>query len=292
MFARLQIIGLIVLCLTAPALADRKALLKSLPKIHKTTFRQPVLVEIGNQLNLAGLMEQAPYVEKIPSLLPNRIYRHFNETTQEWDWVLTNRYGELPEPHEAFRIYSVVSGGWLGVKESNQNYILDPEAKSWIKTFRSEQYFYTFFSNPPERPKMKLVLFDPFANRTSPATLSIPSKLSQRGPKLYDLQKGTFTDVNGRELLSQRIYAVYVADRNEWSFALTDLKGALPEPIEIFCEKSVLPGLYLGARDPSVAYELNGQGKWINTKQREDTSVLILSQPEKKKRTLFQTIRE
>ncbi len=63
-----------------------------------------------------------------------------------------------------------------------------------------------------------------------------------------------------------RIYFWHHTPRNRWYFVLTDAFGDFPaQPMEYVRGGTVLPGRYLGARNPKQNYVMNQKGLWVPT---------------------------
>lgn len=281
----------ILLFVLFPTYAEKRAsLLKSLPTPPaKVLIRRPILIEIESQEDLEAKLStlKPELTEKSSTLNPNRIYRYFNENENRWDWILTDRHGNVPDPLEFLRFYSVVPGTLLGVK-NDQRYILDPEKKYWIKTFYPERYFYWYFWPDFERRKIKMLLFDDTSIETKALSPTLPKPTTENTLLLFNLQKNGYEKLPSQtQLPPERLLAWFNKENSAWYLTTSDKQGQLPFPLEAIHPGTTLRGNFLGARDPNVLYVLTSQGLWVETKIHDLYTSTIFSSPTKTKRIQF-----
>lgn len=105
-------------------------------------------------------------------------------------------------------------------------------------------------------------------------------------PKLYHADTDAVSQ-EGDALLPRRIYAVYIKERKGWFFALTNARGNLPIPLEVFYPGSILPGSFLGAKNPLDRFKLTKDWKWVATKKGEQHFLWVVTEPPAYKKVTF-----
>lgn len=92
------------------------------------------------------------------------------------------------------------------------------------------------------------------------------------------------------KFLSKRVYLVFDEKNKKWIYVLTDFEGQLPEPLEAFRNLTVLPGKYLGAKNPKYRYQLTAQGIWVRTFQQQQQYLWVYGSPPKIKAVTFKPV--
>lgn len=106
-------------------------------------------------------------------------------------------------------------------------------------------------------------------------------------PKLYELESDALIQGKPGTPLPDRVYAVYLKEKKSWFFALTNQHGKFALPMELIRFKTVIPGKYLGAKNPYQRYQLNSKWKWVPTNLDEEYYLWVLSRPQAFKRIMF-----
>ena len=109
-------------------------------------------------------------------------------------------------------------------------------------------------------------------------------------PKLYNVIDDSLTLVPAGTYLPNRVYTVYVSEKNSWYFTLTNSRGKFQEPLELLDANTVLIGTSVGAKDPAIRYKLSGDWKWSVTKAPIEYFLWVLSIPQKLKRIRYQEV--
>jgi len=92
--------------------------------------------------------------------------------------------------------------------------------------------------------------------------------------KLYIVETHETIPVLNKAILPERVYLVFNQEQNGYFFALSDQEAKFSAPEEFFAEGSVLPGLYLGSKNPYQKYKLNAEGRWVPTKDEQEKHLL------------------
>lgn len=110
---------------------------------------------------------------------------------------------------------------------------------------------------------------------------------SKKEPKLYSQVEDAVAQPKTETLSPNRVYGVYVEARNGWMFSLTNSHGNFAEPMEVLYPGSVLPGKFIGAKNPLDRFKLNKDWKWEQTAEKERHLLYILSVPPALKKITF-----
>lgn len=119
-----------------------------------------------------------------------------------------------------------------------------------------------------------------------------PNKLQKQGknffnPKLYLVDDDSVVHVKTGKYLAERVYALYLKGKKSWFFALTNKRGKFVKPLEIIYFNTVIPGKYLGAKNPYQHYRFTRNWKWKPTKKKVEYFSWVLSKPQVFKRTMY-----
>lgn len=116
---------------------------------------------------------------------------------------------------------------------------------------------------------------------------NLSNEKSKRDPKLYTQSDDSVAQPKGGEVLPNRVYGVYVESKGGWMFSMTNGHGAFAEPQELLTPGTVLPGKYIGAKNPLDRFKLNKEWKWEQTIEKEKHLLYVESDPPALKKVTY-----
>ncbi len=130
-------------------------------------------------------------------------------------------------------------------------------------------------------PAVKTRLLDTYALGTEGNSAETAPRLLVTASGQIELKRGA------GPMLPRRVYAIYNQGEKAWVYTLTNFSGKFEEPLELLYKGSVLPGAYIGAKNPYESYKLTEDYRWLATKEGEKHFLLIPSQPNILKRVIY-----
>ena len=108
-------------------------------------------------------------------------------------------------------------------------------------------------------------------------------------PRLLVATEGepTLVKQQGPPFLPNRVYGIYNRQEKAWVYTWTNWYGKIPEPLELLYKGTILPGSYIGAKNPFQNFELTANYHWVPTEEKEKQYLLIPSEPNLVKRITY-----